>query len=414
MKKVVKLYTEFQLNFQTRENRKHDKWKECMQVFNKRVGETLFNVYTQDPARHKHFIQNFDIKMTEEEYQFLEDQKGARKGRLENFMEKKLSRIVKKNIVFSTPNGEKLTNSVDNLSCDTNGPPCHYKSGSMTASSEDFHQNESGKNTLDDIGQIISHDMPERWDSIRLPDGSIRPDFHSSVDELINVYECSRYQAVSAVITVGNIMFGRKWKHFENETSTVDSNTAPEVKIVQQNGIEKTVEFVALKCILEEVIAIGKATIFFHYNNSKYLSIQGIKIGDSIRSFPKLTLLKSSRETFENMKIAVLNVLAVYSGVTPDELSNKITFSLQDETENKKDDVESQAALEVTRYSIDEKQSTDVTKRFDYEQFDMIIDVRTPDEYKQDHVPHAINLPVLNNEERCKVGTIYSGNQISI
>ena len=288
-------------------------------------------------------------------------------------MDKKLCQIVKKNIVHSTPNGAKLTNCVDNLNCDANGPPYHKNDPNTTASSEDFHQNESSKNILDDIGQIISHDMPEKWASIRLPDGSIRPDFHSSVDEMISVYECSRYQAVSAVITVGNIMFGRKWKHFENETSTADSNTAPEVKIGQQNGIEKTVEFVALKCILEEVIAIGKATIFFHYNNSKYLSIQGIEIGDSIRSFPKLTLLKSSRETFENMKIAVLNVLAVYSGITPDELSNKISFSLKDEAENKEDDVASQAALEVTRYSIDEKTNTDVTKRFVYEQFDMLV-----------------------------------------
>jgi tRNA 2-selenouridine synthase len=39
--------------------------------------------------------------------------------------------------------------------------------------------------------------------------------------------------------------------------------------------------------------------------------------------------------------------------------------------------------------------------------YDMIIDVRSPAEFAEDHVPGAVNLPVLDNEERAKVGTIY-------
>ncbi|MHA6346506.1 tRNA 2-selenouridine(34) synthase MnmH [Roseivivax sp. CAU 1761] len=39
--------------------------------------------------------------------------------------------------------------------------------------------------------------------------------------------------------------------------------------------------------------------------------------------------------------------------------------------------------------------------------FDTVIDVRSPSEYAEDHVPGAINLPVLDDEERARVGTIY-------
>jgi tRNA 2-selenouridine synthase len=39
--------------------------------------------------------------------------------------------------------------------------------------------------------------------------------------------------------------------------------------------------------------------------------------------------------------------------------------------------------------------------------FDDIIDVRSPAEFAEDHVPGAISLPVLSNEERAEVGTIY-------
>ena len=40
-------------------------------------------------------------------------------------------------------------------------------------------------------------------------------------------------------------------------------------------------------------------------------------------------------------------------------------------------------------------------------EFDEIIDVRTPAEFSEDHIPGAINCAVLSNEERITVGTLY-------
>ena len=39
--------------------------------------------------------------------------------------------------------------------------------------------------------------------------------------------------------------------------------------------------------------------------------------------------------------------------------------------------------------------------------FDEIIDVRSESEYANDHIPGAVNCPVLNDQERARVGTIY-------
>lgn len=39
--------------------------------------------------------------------------------------------------------------------------------------------------------------------------------------------------------------------------------------------------------------------------------------------------------------------------------------------------------------------------------FDDIIDVRSPSEFAEDHLPGAVNLPVLSDAERAEVGTIY-------
>ncbi len=49
---------------------------------------------------------------------------------------------------------------------------------------------------------------------------------------------------------------------------------------------------------------------------------------------------------------------------------------------------------------------TSVTQALDLG-FDDIIDVRSPAEFAEDHIPGAINLPVLDDAERARVGTIY-------
>ena len=39
--------------------------------------------------------------------------------------------------------------------------------------------------------------------------------------------------------------------------------------------------------------------------------------------------------------------------------------------------------------------------------YDLIIDVRSPSEFAEDHLPGAINLPVLDDDERAETGTLY-------
>ena len=39
--------------------------------------------------------------------------------------------------------------------------------------------------------------------------------------------------------------------------------------------------------------------------------------------------------------------------------------------------------------------------------FDMIIDVRASEEFQIDHIPSAVNMPVLTDTQRAEVGTIY-------
>ncbi|MCW5595425.1 MAG: tRNA 2-selenouridine(34) synthase MnmH [Rhodocyclaceae bacterium] len=51
--------------------------------------------------------------------------------------------------------------------------------------------------------------------------------------------------------------------------------------------------------------------------------------------------------------------------------------------------------------------STGIANVTQADEFDEIIDVRSPAEFAEDHMPGAVNCPVLSNEERARVGTLY-------
>jgi len=47
------------------------------------------------------------------------------------------------------------------------------------------------------------------------------------------------------------------------------------------------------------------------------------------------------------------------------------------------------------------------TTNWHAEDYDLVIDVRAPAEYADDHIPGAVNMPVLSDRERAEIGTLY-------
>ena len=51
-----------------------------------------------------------------------------------------------------------------------------------------------------------------------------------------------------------------------------------------------------------------------------------------------------------------------------------------------------------------------VYKNTSQQEYNIIIDVRTPLEFKEDHIPNSINYPVLTNKQRHEIGIEYKEN----
>ena len=95
----------------------------------------------------------------------------------------------------------------------------------------------------------------------------MRPEYYKTVDELISVEHMSQEQAISAVIRVGNNMFGMKWKKFDEEDEiTID--TVPDKKMNRK--MSKVFEAFTISKIVELMISEEeKTTVTYHDDGSR-------------------------------------------------------------------------------------------------------------------------------------------------
>ena len=160
-----------------------------------------------------------------------------------------------------------------------------------------------------------------------------------------------------------------------------------------------------IELVSNQILLSEQTKITLSYDENSLLSIDEVRINGNVEDIPIPTIARESRKNYKDTKLAIINILAAVSGIDVEELSAKVTFDINGQ--NDADHTDSKLSLEIPLHNIDDKinDSNDYNEIFD--QFDMVIDVRSPNEFADDHLPNAINLPVLNDEQRSDVGTIY-------
>ena len=355
VKKICGVYNEFKNNCQTRTNRKTDMWKERMSKYNHQLKSTLFDISTQDRQRTHNLEEQYGVKMTSLEYDFLEDQKGPRIGYCTSFVDRKWEKTTQRRQKDQLSYERMKKN--EECSCPKAIPwkkvPSDLQPGDSTASSEgdtDEATNEGPgmisdsdgdiprprkMRRISDVMEAPSDKLPEEFRHIRHTIKQVKPEFYTTVDKLISTNHCSKNQAVSAVITVANEMFGRQWKHHNEDSASIDVDTAPSSKSIRETG--RAIETYTLKCIVDEIMASDEAVITYHDDGSRKkgvgsFMVQGVTINGKFRAFPTLPIASESMENLTQLKLAILNILATCSGVDPKDLFEKINFRMMDST----------------------------------------------------------------------------------
>ena len=130
-------------------------------------------------------------------------------------------------------------------------------------------------------------------------------------------------------------MFGRLWKHHNEDSTSIEVDPAPSSKSIRETG--RAIETYTLKCIVDEIMASDESAITYHDNGSKKKGVgsfivQAVAINGKFRAFPTLPIASDRKENLAQLKLAILNILAIRCGVDPKDLFDKINFRMMDST----------------------------------------------------------------------------------
>ena len=131
------------------------------------------------------------------------------------------------------------------------------------------------------------------------------------------------------MITVASEMFGRQWKHHNEDSRNIDVVTALSSKSIRETG--QAIETYTLKCIVDEIMASDESVITYHDDDSKKKGVgsfmlQGVTINGKFRAFPTLPIASESKENLGQLKLAILNILTHAVVLTP-KISSRRSIS---------------------------------------------------------------------------------------
>ena len=131
------------------------------------------------------------------------------------------------------------------------------------------------------------------------------------------------------MITVASEMFGRQWKHHNEDSRNIDVVTALRSKSIRETG--QAIETYTLKCIVDEIMASDESVITYHEDGSKKkgvgsFMVQGVTINGKFRAFPTLPIASERKENLGQLKLAILNIL-VHAVVLTPKISSRRSIS---------------------------------------------------------------------------------------
>ncbi|CAM1308497.1 Uncharacterised protein g4871 [Pycnogonum litorale] len=181
--------------------------------------------------------------MTQEEWNFIDDQRGERKMFCEDFVDKKWAKTMKRrkyDVVSLEKRRKKAeetkneTVAIEDLSELSEGE----STGSEYAESDVDTPSHSSKRRRIEPKQLTykDDDMPKRYQHIRDSVRKIRSEIYEAVDKLKSNYHMSENQAEGAIVTVVNKVFGRSWKLHSESSDLIDLDTLPHERNILQVG----------------------------------------------------------------------------------------------------------------------------------------------------------------------------------
>ena len=373
-KMVMKVYSVYMEGKQRQVQKRFESpgYKKFVDLYDKM--KNIFDVYPEDPKRIQKCQEEWGgMRMTERDMSYYEDMKGPRLMVCTNrcdplfYMtwlkqqrqdESRQSWQVDKQALFKFRSlneikellinkGEKVSDSededkveeVDQALHDVD-QALHEVDLSLVRVEEDEPVKKKKKVYVqrDDSGDKLPVDVRH----IRIKERLVRPEFYQACAALTGL-GLSISEASTAVVVVGNKMFGRAWKNPDTEKDTFDNDTAPTARNIRMalqlqevEGMARTVELV------QDGKDAGRAITHASDSTTKkgagQFIVQALHVGQTTQiDLPILPIYGESAEDIAIQADMGMEILAASKGMTAKEVYNMVDVHMTDSTAHNKE-----------------------------------------------------------------------------
>ena len=343
--KILKLYADFISLLQTRKSRRNANYEIKVADFNKQC-QGLFDIFCEHAHRRKHLENEYGVKMSQHEWDFLEDQRNMRLMYCDNFVDRKWEKTMQRRRydqnTLEKMRSDVLVDKIHDVLSDND--ECELENYTEKSSDDESHSDDTDRTSGNQCKKrkLEIHRSPDKIDGfpehsfhIRESIRKVRPTVYETMDKLKSQYHMSTRQAEAAIVVVGNKLFARKWK-FHSESDSIDLDTLPAQKNVRMVG--KSLEVLALAEIVNEIVNSDENTVVTYSDDGSKkqgvgsFSVQGLTVNGVYRALPTLQIASESRENLAALKIAILDILEASSSVERTSIFEKLDFVITDQT----------------------------------------------------------------------------------
>ena len=317
--------------------------------FKKELDE-LFDIKSSDDGRLRNQGFIWGILMEADDYTFYNNQKknppvGLCTTVLDRHSLAKMKRIKRKQDTLEKQRDEQQTYEKDMVgisldqiendgllegACEKDGDPEEHEGPSYEMEpTEKSRYNYEGEMIVD-----VEDDMPNQYRHVREGFRKVKPEVYEVAHTLSSKYHMSRRQVEAVIFEVSNILFGRKFKKFE-DNCTFDNDTLPSMTNLVRTG--NYLEAMALCCIVDEIMESDNAAVTYSNDGSSQNKVgsyivQSITIDGKQRTLPAMSIVTESRESIADLEITTLQILSASSGYkyTEKDILSKIKFHMGD------------------------------------------------------------------------------------
>ena len=334
-KKITNLFQEYRKLKKFSKSKSAGYWK----VFNELSTKlnALFDIRAN--SDYTKVQENFwGVRMCTDDHAFYDDQKTRRLMSNTETIDIKWKKTKQRQMARSNRKRIETYGSCSSKSSEYQDLNHSFDENMIEEDSDDYEPDPKVRKGYEYVDTIPVEDdnMPPEYRYPRQGPHSVKLEIYQAMHIMKAKYHMSAQQIEGSLITIANVVFGRKWKPYcANEK--IDNHSLPSMSNARRT--ERYAEAQVLNSVVEEMMSSESPCVVYSNDGSsqngtgKYV-VQSFTINGIQRTLPTLPVCTESKDTLKDLIIVTINMLsaATDNKYSIKQIFSKVNFVMTDST----------------------------------------------------------------------------------